>query len=345
MVRWKAAEPATCWPQGLLGVLEYVAARGGAAEVAQVERAVGFTRATLAARTDRIPIETYYAGVEAAAQALRAPHFGLDYIDAVEPAELETVGFLAAASETVGEAFGKIMRFHRFMTTGDVFTMDRGPTTATFTLTAWGPPRPAHALVTEMYVADTVTLIERMAGAPVTVRGMRLRHRPADPAQFAARVGFAPETWADRNEWTIDADALDAPMPRPDRALSEFLEGLLLPRARPYLDPASTAGTGGHSPGTLDQVRAVIERELHDGPPTVAQTARGLGLSPRTLQRRLADASTTYGELLDMIRRDVAARCARAGRSLEETAMLCGYADLSSFHRARRRWRAGGTAG
>jgi AraC-like DNA-binding protein len=30
------------------------------------------------------------------------------------------------------------------------------------------------------------------------------------------------------------------------------------------------------------------------------------------------------------------------GFTLEETAMLCGYADLSSFHRARRRWRAEG---
>lgn len=65
-------------------------------------------------------------------------------------------------------------------------------------------------------------------------------------------------------------------------------------------------------------------------------------MSARTLQRRLADAGTSYGDLLDAVRREVAARCAGAGFTLEETAMLCGYADLSSFHRARRRWRAEG---
>ena len=64
---------ATCWPQGLLGVLEFVAARGDAAKAAQVERAVGFTRTTLATRTDRIPVETYYTGVEAAAPPSRRP--------------------------------------------------------------------------------------------------------------------------------------------------------------------------------------------------------------------------------------------------------------------------------
>lgn len=42
------------------------------------------------------------------------------------------------------------------------------------------------------------------------------------------------------------------------------------------------------------------------------------------------------------VRREIAARCAGAGFTLEETAMLRGYADLSSFHRARRRWRAEG---
>lgn len=200
MARRTLQEPPTCWPQGLLGVLEYVAARGGAAAAAEVERAAGLTRAALRTRTERIPIGTYYTAVETAAQVLGAPHFGLDYIDAVQPAELEIIGFLAAASATVGEALGRILRFHRFMTTGDVFAMDRGPATVTFTLTTWGSPRPAHAHVTEMYVADTVTLIPRMTGAPVTVRGMRLRHRPADPGRFAARVGFAPETGADRNE-------------------------------------------------------------------------------------------------------------------------------------------------
>lgn len=129
-------------------------------------------------------------------------------------------------------------------------------------------------------------------------------------------------------------------MPRPDRALSEFLEGPLLPRARPFLEPAPDADPGGPAAELLGRVRAVIERELPDGAPTLPQTARRLGLSPRTLQRRLAEAATSYGDLLDEIRRDVAARCARSGRSLEEAALLCGYADLSSFHRARRRWRA-----
>lgn len=88
-----------------------------------------------------------------------------------------------------------------------------------------------------------------------------------------------------------------------------------------------------------DRVRSIAAEELRGGSPSVERIAARLHMSTRTLQRRLAAEGTTYGELLDRLRRQLAANyLADARFSIAEVAFLLGYADLTSFHRAVKRW-------
>jgi AraC-like DNA-binding protein len=152
-----------------------------------------------------------------------------------------------------------------------------------------------------------------------------------DPEAFAKRIGFPGVVLgADRNEWTVDAAMLDIPMPRPDPALSAFLEGVLAPQVAPFLDAP-----------LAERTRALVAARLALGAPSLSEAAAELGVAARTLQRRLAEAGTRYDVLLDEERRRVFARCRARGLAMEDAAILCGYADASSFHRARRRWRRG----
>jgi len=86
-------------------------------------------------------------------------------------------------------------------------------------------------------------------------------------------------------------------------------------------------------------VAAEVRGRLAGGPPTVAEIASALGLSMRTLQRRLAIAGRSFEVVLDEVRRARAeALMADAGRDLAQIAYELGYSDRSTFTRAAIRW-------
>jgi len=87
------------------------------------------------------------------------------------------------------------------------------------------------------------------------------------------------------------------------------------------------------------RVRDEIVRHLAEGEPRRPMIARLLGMSDRTLRRRLEDEGTSFGQLLDEARRDLAAHyVSRADLSLGEIAYLLGFNNQSSFFRAWKRW-------
>jgi AraC-like DNA-binding protein len=87
------------------------------------------------------------------------------------------------------------------------------------------------------------------------------------------------------------------------------------------------------------RARAVIIRQLQDGEPQRPKIAAILGMSERTLQRRLAAEGTSFQRLLDNTRRELAQHylCQR-NVSLTDIVYLLGFSDQSSFFRAARRW-------
>ncbi len=87
-------------------------------------------------------------------------------------------------------------------------------------------------------------------------------------------------------------------------------------------------------------VRAVIYRQLADGEPSLEGVAEALGLSARSLSKRLVAQSLRFPEILDRLRQSLAEIYLQdASLSLTEIALLLGFAESSSFSRAFRRWR------
>lgn len=88
-----------------------------------------------------------------------------------------------------------------------------------------------------------------------------------------------------------------------------------------------------------EQVKRQLRRRIAGHQPTTREVAGELNISPRTLQRRLADEGLQFGHLLDRVRHE-AAKEYLSGSTLElnEIAMLLGYQEASSFHQAFHRW-------
>jgi AraC-like DNA-binding protein len=90
---------------------------------------------------------------------------------------------------------------------------------------------------------------------------------------------------------------------------------------------------------TSYRAREVIIRKLPDGEPRRDEIASELCLSERTLQRRLQEEATSFVQLLDNTRRELAEQyLGRLQLSLAHAAYLLGFADQRSFFRACKRW-------
>ncbi|MFQ5638359.1 MAG: AraC family transcriptional regulator [bacterium] len=88
-----------------------------------------------------------------------------------------------------------------------------------------------------------------------------------------------------------------------------------------------------------ERVRVWLSEELSGGAPSVSSAARALHISARTLHRSLQSEGTSFRELLDQLRQERATvLLANPHCSVAEVGFLLGFAELSSFSRAFKRW-------
>ena len=89
---------------------------------------------------------------------------------------------------------------------------------------------------------------------------------------------------------------------------------------------------------TIDLIRGAIGDLLHNSDATLDQTAGALGLSARTLQRRLSEQGLSYSRLLAEMRFLKARELIQRQEKICDVALRLGYADAGSFTRAFERW-------
>jgi len=88
-----------------------------------------------------------------------------------------------------------------------------------------------------------------------------------------------------------------------------------------------------------ERVRATILSMLPLGALTADAVAAQFSMSNRTLRRRLQEEDTSYQEILDDVRAELACRyLAKEKRGIDEVAFLLGFSDPSAFTKAFRRW-------
>ena len=130
----------------------------------------------------------------------------------------------------------------------------------------------------------------------------------------------------------LDNAVLDAPLPQADAQLAQMHHQY----AQARLQALSSAEP------LAPQLRAWIVRRLPLGLPTRVQAAQALGLSERTLARRMQAQGLSFSALLDEARRDAALHAvAHTDRALGDIGQSLGFAEPSTFWRAFRRWTGG----
>jgi AraC-like DNA-binding protein len=144
-------------------------------------------------------------------------------------------------------------------------------------------------------------------------------------AYFKCPVKFRSE----RNALIFDAADLRRPFVTYNAELLEMLQ--------PQLDRRDQQTRAEGS--TVDRVKWILRKTLAGGRPDANVVAQELGMSMRTLQRRIVDEGSTFRELLAQVRQELVREYLRQpGTQIDEIAFLIGYEDVASFYRAFRAW-------
>jgi AraC-like DNA-binding protein len=245
------------------------------------------------------------------------------------PLDYGDVAVLAALhSATLGEGLQKLARYKRLVCPENIqIDVDDGEARLRFEwlLAEDDPP----TLVTDLLLAFVLHLARRGTARPVRPKRIELiRSRANEPVlrrHFRCDLLFD----APHDVMVFDEATLALPMAnRSGQLLSVLLPGLELAVARE-----------DHQPTLVDDVRSAISETMSGARPAIASVAKSLGMSARTMQRRLGELGTTYQDVLDDVRRRFARRLlANTGFGNGEIAFLLGFEEVNSFVRAFHAW-------
>lgn len=185
-------------------------------------------------------------------------------------------------------------------------------------------------------------LVDRIAGALATRLTTTLgtemmrqaefqlaRSRPADIRQHRQLFGPSIAFDAAENSFSLPVELAERALARHDPALFAALVELA---QRRIADRRQAVGVAG-------LVCEEIALNLARTDLSLDAVARTLGMSPRVLQRRLADQDHTFQDLYDQVRRETAADLLRnTSLPISEIAFRLGFAAVGNFTRAAKRW-------
>ncbi len=138
-----------------------------------------------------------------------------------------------------------------------------------------------------------------------------------------------PPRFTDGTTLVLPAAYLARAMPQGDRSTRAAFEAMC----------AEVVSRRRARTGLAQQVRVVVTQRVADGAPMEA-VAADLGMTSRTLRRRLDAEGTSYRGLVEEVRDSWAGELLATGRlSVADVALRLGYAEASTFIAAFRRWR------
>lgn len=239
------------------------------------------------------------------------------------------LAFLAASyAADYRDGLARIARFKR-MCSPDRLRFEESRQTVSIT-SEWHPGTGSEpALSVDANFALMIELGRRGSGhniAPVAVEYARPgQGSDAHRAFFNCPIRFG----AERDRLVLRTADLDRPFIGYNPELLEILTPPLV-AAVAELDARASLG---------EQVKYVLKRAMASGRPDVADVARELGLSERTLQRRMTEEGTSFRALLTASRQEFGKHLlSDTAIDVEEVAYLLGYEDPNSFYRAFRDW-------
>lgn len=295
-----------------------------------VLEAAGLSKESLQGAEARVPEAANNKVWELLAAASKDPEFGLHFAERMTVDAFDVVGHVLARSRTFGEGLERVVAYSRILhDAGRVELERRGERIVVFP-GCRGLVNDFPRQIAEFSAASVLVLGRATTGTDMRASAVRFRH-PAPPriSEHLRIFGVKPTFGEPETEVELDASVLERP-------ILEAQPGLLT-----YLDryASDVLAKLPLDDDLVSQLERAVASAMSRGVPEMNAVAMQLGISARTLQRRLAEAETGFQECVDTVRRRYAERYLAEDRlAITEVAFLVGFSEASNFHRAFRRW-------
>ncbi|MFS8981012.1 AraC family transcriptional regulator [Cupriavidus necator] len=301
---------------------------------------VGLSPACLDDPDLRIPSDAVRDLLEASAIASGIDNFGLRMAETRRLSNFGAVGLVMREEPTVRRAVWSLMRYSHLINESLFLKLEEAGGIAVIRdellVGKGGSSRQAMELIVGVLFRNLKFFLGP-AWSPLRV--CFAHPPPSDPSLHFRIFGYAVEFGQDFNGLVCTTSDLDARNPMADPVMARY--------ARQMLE--STAGSDRTN--AVDSVRHIVLVLLPSGQCSIDQVAKQLGVDRQTVHRRLVREGTTFSEVMNTIRRELAEHYLEDGkRPLSQVAELLGFSALSAFSRwykqqfgevAARRRRAG----
>lgn len=291
----------------------------------------GLSRRLVSNSYEIVTLGRYMGVFESAAALLNEPGLGMRLGSGLQMTELGPAGVVFLSSSTLQEGirkFSEALPSWQGATAMDLRHADSWPVWSYRIADDSTWPRAQDAEYSISTMCSMIRIVLGNAWTPVEVH---FEHAAvAEPRAYARYFGAPVRFGQATNALVLRARDLSAAIKTADRQMASIME-------RHATDLMTSDAI---PPKLVDQVRELVKRRLARGKLTLGDLATDLGLSERSLQRRLAESGTSIRQIVREERqRSVAALDEHSGLSHEAIARAVGYADGTVLWRAKRNWK------
>jgi len=285
-------------------------------------RHAGVSPALLEDPENRLPAAAVLKVLDKSAQKSGCDSFGLLLAERRTFASLGPVALLLQHLGTLREVVTAAATYRRHI--NDIVTVDLEEVDGTALIKIAVSSDYASVQASDFALGTAYRVLTGAAGGRWQPSSVHVtRAPPGDPAIwrrfFAAPVAFESSFYG----FACPSAALDEPNPRADPTMADHVRRLL-----------DLVDLPGEDASVTDRTRRAIALLLPRGQTGLAQIATYLAMSPRSLQRNLADERQTFAGVLGEVRRELAQTyLAGSGRSITQISEELGYASPSAFTR------------
>lgn len=289
----------------------------------------GIPQSALADTQTRFPKRKFQALWQVASEATGDPAVALRVSTTVKANTLGIIGYLASASESRRNAF-ELVKGLTPLLWDDVECDLENDDEVAFIRCSTGTNPQAGRFTIEYAIGLTVTMSRVLGGGRFDPLEARFSYPAPAYADEYERILRLPVRFdAGEDGVLFPISMMDSSNPSADAALRQLLQ-------RYAADQLAKIPTSARF---SQRVRACIRSMLPLGTITADTIAAEFRMSERTLRRRLQEETTSYQEILDDVRAELARHyLTKEKRGIDEVAFLLGFSDQSAFTKAFRRW-------
>src|SRR5262245_10753847 len=316
--------------QGGLSRLAIARLKSAGVLVEPLLKRAGLTPEVIADPEERLSVRSQVALLDEAASALKGDRLGFTLACEVAPRESGLLYYVMASSQTLGDGLKRVARYSQITTAAVVVRYQEGDRLI-ISLSYSGVPRHSDRHQIEFCMFGVLRVCRMLTEQKLIPQHFSIaHHRSEGTSEMARFVGTKVEFGADRDEFVLNADARELPLIHAD----PYLNNLLLKNCE-----AALADRRGDVSQLRTRVENAISSLLPHGRVLVEDVARSLGMSKRTLARKLSDEGLNFTEILQQLRRDLAVRYLDDRKlHVSKIAWLLGFNEVSAFTHTFKRW-------